>query len=134
MNPNKLKFLTERYDKENRNLKFQEKFIALPGLKPVSGKFYAKHDALSSHDSSPVEYIDLVKRSASATPKDNFHFPPPAVNMEYGWFAKPLIPRPSDKRLIFPIKQSDFIKTEIYIREMQKNLPEMKFTGIPFRT
>ena len=80
MNPIKLKFLTERYEKENRDLKFQEEFIALPGLKPVSGKFYAKHD-IFSHD-APEEYINIVKRSASVTPKQNYKFPPPCVNME----------------------------------------------------
>lgn len=81
MNPNKLRFLTERYEKENMGLKLQEKFIALPGLKAVSGKFYAKHDVLLS-DNVPEEYVDLVKRLASTTPKDNFDFPPPSANME----------------------------------------------------
>ncbi|XP_058794407.1 uncharacterized protein LOC131666064 [Phymastichus coffea] len=133
LNPKKLKFLTEKYEKENSNLKLQEEFIALPGLNPISGKFYAKHEALSSDDDPPVDYVNLVKRSASSIPKDHYQFPPPCVNMQYGWFNEPLIARSMDKRLYFPITQCDFIKQEIYIREMQKTLPENKFEGVPFR-
>lgn len=83
LNPKKLKFLTEKYDKENRIMYLQEEFIALPGQKPpVSGKFYAKHEAHSADEDPPVAYYDLVKRSASATPTDIYQFPPPCVNMQ----------------------------------------------------
>ncbi|KAJ8666843.1 hypothetical protein QAD02_008505 [Eretmocerus hayati] len=126
MNPLKLRFLTERYEKELLGLKLQEEFIALPGQTPVSGKFYAKHDAPLPNHVAPAEYIKIVQRSTSVTPKENYDFPPPCVNMEYGWFIEPLIPRSRDPRLHFPLSQCDFIKTEIYIREMQKKMPKPK--------
>jgi hypothetical protein len=51
----------------------------------------------------------------------------------YGWFTDSLIPRSADKRLMFPISQCDFVKTEIYIKEMEGKIKQEKFTGKPFR-
>jgi hypothetical protein len=81
MNSKKIKFLKEKYEKESKGIRFQEEFIALPGLKPISGKFYAKHDVISK-DQAPTEFLNVVKRCISSTPKDNFKFPPPCINMK----------------------------------------------------
>ncbi|KAL0126501.1 hypothetical protein PUN28_005097 [Cardiocondyla obscurior] len=67
-------------------------------------------------------------------PKDVYSFRPPTVNMEYGWFAVPLVPVAQDPRLRFSRKQFDFIANELVRKKLQKRLPEMKSTGIPFKT
>ncbi|KOC68821.1 NUAK family SNF1-like kinase 1 [Habropoda laboriosa] len=78
------------------------------------------------------EYVDLIVKRQNLSPKDIYTFRPPTVNMEYGWFAEPFIPRTDDSRLRFPIEQSDFIGNELRIRHLQKGLPVEKFTGVPF--
>ena len=82
MNSAKLKILTERYEKENQNIKLHEEFIVVPsGLNPVSGKFYSKYDAFTDKEARQ-DYFEFVKKYARSTPKDNFDFPPPSANME----------------------------------------------------
>ena len=81
MDPIKLRLLTERYEKENRNIKIQEKFIPSLTSKPITGKFYAKHDALFL-DEIPEEYLKIVERKENYRPRDRYSFPPPTANME----------------------------------------------------
>ncbi|KAK2586555.1 hypothetical protein KPH14_011443 [Odynerus spinipes] len=133
MDPIKLRFYAERYEKENRTLKLQEKFSLTTQTKSLTGKFYARHDAISSFD-IPDEYIKFIERHTALTPKDIYVFRPPAVNMEYGWFTKPLIPRSKDPRLQFARRNCDFIKKELHQRHLHKGLPVERFTGVPFKT
>lgn len=81
MNPTKLKFLIEKYEKENKNLRLHEEFIALPGADPITPKFYAKHDVLTGED-IPDKFVQIIKKKYTTTPKDIYEFPPPCVNME----------------------------------------------------
>ncbi|XP_046743256.1 uncharacterized protein LOC124409585 [Diprion similis] len=133
MDPIKLRFYVEKYAKENRETKLVETFYATPKNRSITGKFYAKHEAITSMN-APQEYIDLIAKSVSYVPKDIYKYRPPAVNMDYGWFTEPLIPRSKDPRLYFPAKQCDFIKNELLIRHQNKGVPEEKFKGVPFKT
>ncbi|XP_043490483.1 uncharacterized protein LOC122516605 [Polistes fuscatus] len=133
MDPVKLRFYAERYEKENRILKLQEQFVLTTHTKSLTGKFYARHDAVSSFD-IPEEYIEFIERRTALTPKNIYTFRPPSVNMEYGWFTKLLIPISNDPRLNFVKKGCDFIKKELYQRHLQKGLPVKRFTGVPFKT
>ncbi|CAK9815184.1 hypothetical protein ANTQUA_LOCUS8327 [Anthophora quadrimaculata] len=131
MNPIKLRFYTERFEKDRRFFRLQEKFVAIGRTKPLTGKFYAKHEVIPLSEVRQ-EYVDLIAKRETLSPKDIYTFRPPTVNMEYGWFVKPLIPRTNDPRLHFPIEQSDFIANELRIRHLQRGLPVEKFTGVPF--
>lgn len=81
MDPTKIKFLIEKYEKENKNLFLHEEFIALPGADPITPKFYARHEVLKSVK-VPDKFVEIVKKKYSTTPKDIYEFPPPTVNME----------------------------------------------------
>ncbi|XP_076640558.1 uncharacterized protein LOC143352147 [Colletes latitarsis] len=131
MNPMKLRFYTERFEKENKYLQLQEKFVAIPRTNALTSKFYAKHDVIPASEVRQ-EYVDLITKRFISIPKDIYSFRPPTVNMEYGWFTEPLIPRTTDSRLSFPRKRTDFIANELQIRHVQRGLPVEKFTGIPF--
>ncbi|XP_043249680.1 uncharacterized protein LOC122395848 [Colletes gigas] len=131
MNPMKLRFYTERFEKENKYLQLQEKFVAIPRTNALTSKFYAKHDVIPASEVRQ-EYVDLITKRFISIPKDIYSFRPPTVNMEYGWFTEPLIPRTTDSRLSFPRKRIDFIANELQIRHVQRGLPVEKFTGIPF--
>ncbi|XP_020706958.2 uncharacterized protein LOC105684195 [Athalia rosae] len=133
MDPIKLRFYIEKYAKENREIKLLETFYATPKTKSITGKFYARHEAITSID-APDEYVDLIAKSQSYAPKRIYKYRPPAVNMDYGWFTEPLIPRSKDPRLNFPAKQCAFIKTELLIRHLNKGVPEEKFKGVPFKS
>ncbi|XP_012270936.1 uncharacterized protein LOC105694646 [Orussus abietinus] len=132
MDPIKLRFYLERYEKENENIKFVEEFIPMPSSKSVATKFYAKHDIIPTEE-IPLEYIKIIARSATLTPKDIYNFRPPTVNMDYGWFTDPLVPRTTDPRLYFPRAGCDFIKNELKLRHLNKGVPVEKFTGAPFK-
>ncbi|XP_017764435.1 PREDICTED: uncharacterized protein LOC108553884 [Eufriesea mexicana] len=132
MNPVKLRFYIERYEKEKKHFRLQEKFVAIARTKPLTGKFYAKHDVIPTSEVRQ-EYVDLISKRLLLTPKDIYKFKPPTVNMQYGWFSEPLIPPTSDPRLRFPKKQTDFIANELRIRHIQRGLPAEKFLGIPFK-
>ncbi|GAB1859697.1 hypothetical protein CAJAP_00776 [Camponotus japonicus] len=132
MNPVKLRFYKERYERENKLISVRETFTPTIRTKSLTGKFYAKHDVIPPWDIRQ-EDVDLIKRQ-ELTPKDIYSFRPPAVNMEYGWFPAPLIPITRDPRLRFPKKQSDFVTYELARRKLHKGLPEKKFAGVPFRT
>ncbi|XP_060823485.1 uncharacterized protein LOC132911098 [Bombus pascuorum] len=132
MNPVKLRFYTERYEKEKKYFRLQEKFVAIARTKPLTGKFYAKRDAIPASEVRR-EYVDLITKRLVLSPKDIYAFKPPTVNMEYGWFSEPLIPRTKDPRLSFARKQTDFIANELRIRHVQRGLPTEKFLGIPFK-
>ncbi|CAL1681340.1 unnamed protein product [Lasius platythorax] len=132
-NPAKLRFYTERYERESKLTSVRETFAPAIRTKSLTGKFYAKHDVIPPWDvrEDDVEFI----RRREMTPKDIYSFRPPAVNMEYGWFSAPLIPISRDPRLRFSRKQSDFVTRELARRKLQVGgLPERKFAGIPFRT
>lgn len=81
MDPIKLRFFTEIYEKENRNIRIQEKFIPSLSSKPITGKFYAKHDVLSL-DEIIEDYLKLIERKENSVPRDRYSFPPPTANME----------------------------------------------------
>lgn len=81
MDPIKLRFYVERYEKESRTLKLQEKFVLTTQTKSLTGKFYARHDAVSLSD-IPEEYIKFIERRTALKPKDIYKFRPPSVNME----------------------------------------------------
>ncbi|EFN66409.1 hypothetical protein EAG_07767 [Camponotus floridanus] len=131
MNPAKLRFYKERYERENKLISVRETFTPTIRTKSLTGKFYAKHDVIPPWEIRQ-EDVDLIKRQ-EMTPKNIYSFRPPAVNMEYGWFSAPLIPITRDLRLRFPRKQSDFVTYEL-ARKLHKGLPEKKFAGVPFRT
>ncbi|XP_025162920.1 uncharacterized protein LOC105187563 [Harpegnathos saltator] len=82
MDPFKLRVYTERFEKENRLISVREVFVPSLRTKPLTGKFYAKHDVLSPADVKQND-VDLVKREMEKTPKDVYSFRPPAANMEY---------------------------------------------------
>ncbi|XP_076643161.1 uncharacterized protein LOC143353595 [Halictus rubicundus] len=133
MNPIKLRFLTERYDKEAKQLRLIEEFVAIGRTEAATGnKFYAKHDAFLESEIRQ-EYVDLVTRRNIMIPKDVYPSGPPTVNMRYGWFTDPLIPPTNDPRLRFPRTETDFIATELEIRFTQRGIPVKKFTGVPFK-
>ncbi|XP_050453111.1 uncharacterized protein LOC126852383 [Cataglyphis hispanica] len=131
MNPVKLRFYKERYEKENKLTSVRETFMPTIRTKSLTGKFYAKHDVIPSWDIRKDDF-DLIKRQ-EMTPKDIYSFRPPTINMEYGWFSAPLIPFTKDPRLRFTKKQSDFITHELARRKLQR-IPEKKFVGVPFKT
>ncbi|XP_015113140.1 uncharacterized protein LOC107038510 [Diachasma alloeum] len=131
MDPIKRLFYTEQYKKQNRNIKLVEEFIPLPKKKSVTPKFYSKYEGLGSEE-APAEYIKLIERFTEWVPQDIYTYEPPTANMDYGWFSQPLIPRSTDPRLHFPLKQCDVVKTEIRIRDTDKGLPREKFVGTPF--
>lgn len=81
MNPVKLRFYTEKYEKEKKYFRFHETFVAIPRTEPLTAKFYAKHDAIPASAIRP-EYVDLVAKRTILLPKDIYAFRPPTVNME----------------------------------------------------
>lgn len=81
MNPIKLRFYIERYEKENKLINVQETFVPTTRTKSLTGKFYAKHDVFSPSDVREDD-INLIKRQTETTPKDIYWFRPPTVNME----------------------------------------------------
>ncbi|XP_011305436.1 uncharacterized protein [Fopius arisanus] len=131
MDPIKQLFYTEQYEKQNRNIKLVEEFIALPKKKSVTSKFYSKYERVRPEE-VPVEYIKLIEKFTESVPRNIYDYQPPMMNMDYGWFNKPLIPNSTDSRLHFPLKQCEVVKTEIRIRETDKGLPREKFVGVPF--
>lgn len=80
MNPAKLRFYKERYERENKLISVRETFTPTIRTKSLTGKFYAKHDVIPPWDIRQ-EDVDLIKRQ-ELTPKDIYSFRPPAVNME----------------------------------------------------
>lgn len=82
MNPVKLRFYIERYEKEKKYFRLQEKFVAIARTKPLTGKFYAKHDVIPRSEVRQ-EYVDLISKRLLLTPKDIYKFKPPTVNMQY---------------------------------------------------
>ncbi|KAM0733889.1 hypothetical protein ACS0PU_012254 [Formica fusca] len=132
MNPVKLRFYKERYERENKLTNVRETFTPTIRTKPLTGKFYAKHDIIPLWDVRKDD-IELIKRQ-EMTPKDIYSFRPPAVNMEYGWYSAPLIPITRDPRLRFSRKQSDFVTHELARRKLQRSPLERKFAGVPFKT
>ncbi|XP_011867472.1 PREDICTED: uncharacterized protein LOC105561779 [Vollenhovia emeryi] len=133
INPVKLRFYTERYEKEEKLINVRDTFVPTTRTKPLTVKFYAKHDVFSPSDVREDD-VNLIKRQMEMIPKDVYSFRPPAVNMEYGWFTVPLVPLTKDPRLRFSRKQSDFIASELVHRKLQRGLPEKRFAGVPFRT
>ncbi|XP_066597210.1 uncharacterized protein [Prorops nasuta] len=131
MDPRMIRTLTERYEKEKRFIRLQEEFVLASLTKPLTGKFYARHDAA---DSSNVHqrYLDFILRRDYQTPKDLYSFRPPCLNMEYGWYPTTLLPKTSDVRFHFPRRQSDFISKEIQIKKYEQKLGTEKFHGVPF--
>ncbi|XP_043482458.1 uncharacterized protein LOC122511350 [Leptopilina heterotoma] len=81
MDPLKLRFLTERYKKESRFITLIGEFKPSIRSKPVTGKFYAKHDALLI-ENVPEDFIKFIIKKKNATPKDFHSYPPPSINME----------------------------------------------------
>ncbi|XP_015430369.1 PREDICTED: uncharacterized protein LOC107186918 [Dufourea novaeangliae] len=132
MNPVKLRFYTERYEKEKKHLQLQEEFVAIGRTQPLTGKFYAKHDVISP-SKVRQEYVDLITRRAGFPPKDVYPFDPPTVNGRYGWFVDTSTSPTNDPRLRFPRTKTDFVANELEIRFVQRGLPVEKFTGIPFK-
>ncbi|XP_078050976.1 uncharacterized protein LOC144477261 [Augochlora pura] len=133
MNPVKLRFLTERYDKEKKHLRLQEEFVAIGRSEASTGnKFYAKHDAFLESEIRQ-EYVDLVTRRNILTPRAVYPSGPPTVNMQYGWHSDSLLPATNDPRLRFPRTRTDFIAIELEIRYTRRGIPVEKFTGIPFK-
>ncbi|XP_057318704.1 uncharacterized protein LOC130663475 [Microplitis mediator] len=130
MDYNKLNFYTEKYNKDNRNIKIVETFVPVIKEKPITGKFYSKYD--SGVGKVEEKFIKLIERRTEMVPKDIYPYKPPTANMEYGWFSEPLVPRSKDPRLYFPLKQSDVVKTEMRIRQVDNNF--RKSTGATFKT
>lgn len=81
INPIKLRFYTERYEKEKKLINVRETFVPTTRTKSLTGKFYAKHDVFSPLDVREDD-INLIKRQTEMIPKDIYSFRPPAVNME----------------------------------------------------
>ncbi|KYN10568.1 hypothetical protein ALC57_17173 [Trachymyrmex cornetzi] len=130
IDPVKLRFYIERYRKENKLINVRETFVPTTCVKPLTGKFYAKHDVFSLSDVREDD-INLIKRQMEMIPTDIYSFRPPTVNMEYGWFTASLIPISKDPRLRFSRKQSDFVTNELLRRKLQRGLPEKLFSGVP---
>lgn len=86
MNPVKLRFYTERYEKERKFFRLQEKFVAIGRKKPLTAKFYAKHDQIPASEVRQ-EYVDLITKRLILGPKDIYTFKPPTVNMQYAVHA-----------------------------------------------
>lgn len=82
MNPIKLRFYTELYEKENRHIKLQEKFVPIARTTPLTGKFYARHEVIPLSEVRQ-DYVDLIARRTILLPTDIYTFRPPTVNMEY---------------------------------------------------
>lgn len=80
MDPRKILFYTEQYEKANRKIKLFENFVALPTNKPVTGKFYSKYEGLNSI-SAPDEYIKLIERYKEMKPREIYPDGAPTVNM-----------------------------------------------------
>lgn len=59
----------------------RETFMPTTRTKPLTGKFYAKHDVFSPSDVK-ADVIYLIKRQTEMIPKDIYSFRPPTVNME----------------------------------------------------
>jgi len=78
--PVKLRFYLERYRKENKLINVRETFVPTIYVKPLTGKFYAKHDVFSPSDVREDD-INLIKRM-EMIPTDIYSFRPPTVNME----------------------------------------------------
>lgn len=81
INPIKLRFYIERYERENKLISVRETFVPTTRIKSLAGKFYAKHDVFSPSDVREDD-INLIKRQTEMTPKDVYSFRPPTVNME----------------------------------------------------
>lgn len=81
INPAKFRFYTEKYEKENRNLQLFENFKPSSHAVPVTGKFYARHDALDKID-PPDEYITLLKKKSVMLPTEIYSYHPPSMNMQ----------------------------------------------------
>lgn len=81
VNPIKLRFYLEIYEKERKLRNVRETFVPTTRTKSLTGKFYAKHDVFSPLDVKEDD-INLIKRQTEMIPKDVYSFRPPAVNME----------------------------------------------------
>ncbi|KAF7987797.1 hypothetical protein HCN44_003660 [Aphidius gifuensis] len=134
MDPVKLLFYTEQYEKANRKIKLTEKFGAIPKKKLITGKFYSKYEGINSIN-APDEYIKLIERRYELKPRDIYPYRPPTMNMTYGWFADEIfVKKSNDPRLNFPLTECDVVKTEMRIRQADKNLTQKKFQGKSFKT
>lgn len=81
MDPKKLRFYEEICKKENQNTVIYENFTLTFTTKPLTAKFYARHDAISNDYRK--ENLNEITRRIALTPKDVYTFPPPTVNMQW---------------------------------------------------
>ncbi|XP_008181497.1 protein FAM183A-like isoform X2 [Acyrthosiphon pisum] len=121
--------LVELYKKEKQ---FQKVYTTFrPNLKapPVTGKFYARHEANVNQGEPNDHYIELLAQAKSLGPKNKFPSPK-TENQRYGWHDKSFIPRNEDI-LMFPHVEAPEIKLDIILKQNYKN--EVPFSGIPFK-
>lgn len=77
----KMLFYTEKWEKDNKNIKLVEQFVPMVKDKPITGKFYSKYEALHSIK-VPEDYIKLIERHEELLPSDIYPYKPPTTNME----------------------------------------------------
>ncbi|KAK0072044.1 hypothetical protein PV325_011957 [Microctonus aethiopoides] len=134
LDPIKMKFYTEKFDKENQNIKLVEEFVPSVETKLITGKFYSKYETPELFGSISPQFMQIIDRHERMVPNEIYSYKPPTTNMLYGWFAEPLIPRSTDPRLYFPLNHSQIVKTEMRIRDIDKGILRAGFRGIPFKT
>lgn len=81
MNPLKIRFYTERIEKDNKNIQLFSTYAPPSKLETITGKFYARHDS-SSTITPPDEFVRMIEKRKSLRPNQIYEYEPPCVNME----------------------------------------------------
>ncbi|VVC25284.1 FAM183 family [Cinara cedri] len=121
--------LVELYKKEKQFQKVYTEFRPNLKVSPVTGKFYARHEANANQGEPNYHYVKLLAQVKSLGPKNKF--PSPVTeNQRYGWYETTLIPM-SENQLHYPHIDAPEIKLDLILKENYKN--EVPFTGVPFK-
>ncbi|XP_050524438.1 uncharacterized protein LOC126896048 [Daktulosphaira vitifoliae] len=110
--------LAEHYKKEKL---FQNVYTTFrPNLKvsPITGKFYAYHEATINKGNPHEHYLQLLALAKLLGPKNKYDSPK-TENQKYGWFETTFTPR-NKNILLFPRVETPEIKLEIILKKNLK--------------
>lgn len=112
LDPAKFKLLSERYEKENRNVKLVEEFVESYQEAPITGKFYARHEAITIPEHIPDEYVGLVEK----------------IDEEINYKHSSIPPRPSTVN--HECEKTHLVHFKIFLTERLSNLFKSSFFSI----
>ncbi|XP_050425170.1 uncharacterized protein LOC126836121 [Adelges cooleyi] len=110
--------LVELYKKEKQFQKVYTTFRPNLKVSPITGKFYARHEA-TADQGEPKEHFILLLAQAKTLGSKNKYFSPKTENQKYGWYDKTFLPRTQDL-LIFPHVEAPEIKLDVILKQNYK--------------